>query len=340
MTRALFTRAFPDRWPFIGAGMAFVGETAPLCVATCRAGGIGGIAGSFIGPDRLAAVIDEVRAQTDAPFHVNLLVNFAHDDLVDVLVAKKVPLVSFHWGLSTPANRARLAAAGTGLWVQVGDEEGARAALDAGADGLIAQGTEAGGHNFGTLPLLDFLRRLTGLVGDRLLIAAGGIADGAGMAAALGAGADAVWVGTALVATDECDAHDAYKARLVAATGDCTELTRVYGPENMHFNPIRMLRNDTIRDWHHRAGDIPADRSHLAPYGQARFGSLIAPIRPHDAFVPARETVGDVDLMPLLAGQGVHLVRAVEPAGVVIDRMCRDAARLLGDQAGALSSAR
>lgn len=324
-----FSAAFAGNLPFVAAGMAFVGETAPLCVATCRAGGIGAIAGSFIGADRLAAVIDAVRAQTAAPFHVNLLVNFPHDDLIDVLVAKKVPLVSFHWGLSTPENRAKLAAAGIALWIQVGDLAGARAALVAGASGLIAQGLEAGGHNLGTLPLLSFLPQLTGLVGARLLIAAGGIADGASMAAALKAGADAVWVGTALVATHECDAHDSYKARLVAATGDCTELTTVYGPENMAFNPIRMLRNDTIRAWHHRAGEIPVDRGHLQPYGRARFGGHIAPVRAHDAFVPARETVGDFDLMPLLAGQGVGLVQAIEPAGVVIDRMCKDAAAIL-----------
>jgi NAD(P)H-dependent flavin oxidoreductase YrpB (nitropropane dioxygenase family) len=329
MAYARFRQHFEGKMPFIGAGMAFVGETAPLCVATCAAGGIGGLAGSFIGPDRLAAVIDEVRDQTDAPFHVNLLVNFPHDDLIDVLVAKKVPLVSFHWGLSTPENRARLAAAGIRLWVQVGNVAGAIAALDAGADGLIAQGLEAGGHNLGTLPLLDFLPLLTALVGERLLIASGGIADGASMATALAAGADAVWVGTALVATHECDAHDDYKARLVAATGDCTELTRVYGPENMHFNPIRMLRNETIRDWHTRADEVPKDRVHMSPYGQARFGGDIAPIRPHDAFVPDRETVGDFDLMPLLAGQGVGLVKAIEPAAIVIERMCQGAADIL-----------
>jgi NAD(P)H-dependent flavin oxidoreductase YrpB (nitropropane dioxygenase family) len=99
----------------------------------------------------------------------------------------------------------------------------------------------------------------------------------------------------------------------------------------MHFNPVRMLRNDPIRDWHHRAGDIPAERSQLQPYGLARFGGHLVPIRPHHAFVPARETEGDFDLMPLLAGQGVGLVRAVEPAGIVISRMCRDAAALLQD---------
>lgn len=324
-----FRRIFADTMPLVAAGMAFVGETAPLCVAICRAGGIGAIAGSFIGPDRLSQVIDEVRAQTDAPFHVNLLVNFPHDDLIDVLVAKKVAIVSFHWGLSTPENRAKLAAAGIALWVQVGDVAGAKAALAAGADGLIAQGLEAGGHNLGTLPLLEFLPLMTGIVGDRLLIAAGGIVDGAQMAAALAAGADAVWVGTALVATHECDAHDSYKARLVAAVGDCTELTRVYGPEDMSFNPIRMLRNDTIRAWHHRVGDIPVDRGHVPPYGQTRLGGQMAPIRPHDAFVPTRETTGDFDLMPLLAGQGVGLVQAIEPAAVVIDRMCRGAAEIL-----------
>lgn len=340
MRRTEFARHFPDRLPFVAAGMAFVGETAPLCVAICKAGGIGAIAGSFIGPDRLGAVIDEVRRQTDAPFHVNLLVNFPHDDLIAVLVAKRVPLVSFHWGLSSAENRAKLAAAGIGLWVQVGDVAGAKAALKAGADGVIAQGLEAGGHNLGTLPLLEFLPQLSGLVGDRLLIAAGGIADGASMAAALAAGADAVWVGTALVATEESDAHPEYKARLVAAQGDCTELTRVYGPENMDLNPIRMLANTTIRDWHSRATELPLDRSHLSPYGRARFGDQIAPIRPHDAFVPARETEGDFDLMPLLAGQGVGLVQAVEPAGVVIDRMCRDAALILRDQVAVPVTAR
>jgi enoyl-[acyl-carrier protein] reductase II len=260
---------------------------------------------------------------------VNLLVNFPHDDLIDVLVAKKVPIVSFHWGLSTPENRAKLAEAGITLWVQVGDVAGARAALKAGASGLIAQGLEAGGHNLGTLPLLAFLPQLVGLCDQALLIAAGGIADGASMAAALKAGANAVWVGTALVATHECDAHDIYKARIVAATGDCTELTKVYGPEDMTFNPIRMLCNDTIRTWHHRAGEIPVDRSAMQPYGQARFGGHVMPVRAHDAFVPARETVGDFDLMPLLAGQGVGLVQAIEPAAVVIDRMCKGAATIL-----------
>jgi NAD(P)H-dependent flavin oxidoreductase YrpB (nitropropane dioxygenase family) len=320
-----FSAAYAGRLPFVAAGMAFVGETAPLCAAVCKARAIGSIAGSFTGPDRLAAVIDAVRVQTDAPFHVNLLVNFPHDELIDVLVAKRVAIVSFHWGLSTPENRAKLVAAGIALWVTVGDVAGARAALEAGADALIAQGIEAGGHNLGTLPLLEFLPQLAGLCGARLLIAAGGIADGASMAAALAAGADAVWVGTALVASAECDAHPAYKARLVAATGDCTELTQVYGPEDMSFNPIRMLRNDTIRAWHHRAGDIPADRAHLPPYGHTRFGPHIAPIRPHDAFVPVRETVGDFDLMPLLAGQGVGLVQAVQPAAQIIAHMCEDA---------------
>jgi NAD(P)H-dependent flavin oxidoreductase YrpB (nitropropane dioxygenase family) len=316
--------------------MAFICDTPDLCIATTRAGAIGALAGSLLSPVGLASAIDAIRNATDGPFHVNLLAVFPHDPHVDVLVEKRVPIVSFHWGLPEAANMAKLKAAGIAVWAQVGSADAAKAAIAAGCDGIVAQGHEAGGHNYGGLPLMVLLPSIRDVIGDTLLLAAGGIADGRGMAAALALGADAVWVGTRMVATTEANAHPEHHRRLIEANGESTILTGVYGPEAPGFNPMRLIRNATIDTWNDRLAELPAKRDHLDPIGRTRFAGQSVPVRPFDAIVSVPETTGDFDQMPILAGQGVGLIHSVLPAGEVVTTICVSAEAILASLAGAL----
>lgn len=324
------TRRYGNKLPFVCAGMSFICDTPDLCIATTKAGGIGALAGSLLSPDGLAQAIDTIQAATPGPFHINLLAIFPHDPHIAVIIDKKVPIVSFHWGLPSPENLVRLRAAGVSVWAQVGSVQAARDAVAAGCDAIVAQGNEAGGHNYGGMPLMVLLPLVRDAVGpDVLILAAGGIADGRGMAAALCLGADAVWVGTRMVATHEANAHPEHRARLLTASGENTVLTGVYGPEAPGFNPMRLLRNSTIEAWQGREAELPVDRSQLPAIGQTRFAGQMVPIRPFDAIVTVPETEGDFDQMPLLSGQGVGLINSVLPATQVVTSICQEAAAIL-----------
>ena len=243
------TERYSTKHPFVCAGMGFICDTPHLGLATMRAGGIGALAGTLLSPETLGAAIDTLRDGTSGAFHVNLLTCFPYDLHVEICADKQVPIVSFHWGLPVADAIERLLGAGVSVWAQVGTVEDAVAAADAGCDAIVVQGFEAGGHNYAGLPLMALLPAVKDVVRDRLVIGAGGIADGRGVAAALALGADGVWVGTRMVATPEANAHAEHRRRIVAATGADTVLSSVYGPEFPTFNPMRMIRNDTIDAW-------------------------------------------------------------------------------------------
>ena len=169
------------------------------------------------------------------------------------------------------------------------------------------------------------------VIGDKLLIAAGGISDGRGVAAALAAGADGVMVGTRLVATPEANAHEDYKQRLVKASGEDTVITHVYGPEFSAFNPMRVIRNETTSKWENRIAELPHDRSHLETIGRTLFAGQEKEVKPFDSIIPVRDTTGDFEQMPMLAGQGVGLVKKIEPAGDIIENMLDEAATVVSN---------
>jgi NAD(P)H-dependent flavin oxidoreductase YrpB (nitropropane dioxygenase family) len=170
------------------------------------------------------------------------------------VLAERVPIVSFSWGIDADLiGRAR--AAGTFVLVQVSGTEEARAAAAAGASGVIAQGEEAGGHVQASRPLLALVRELSATLALPL-IAAGGIADAAAAERAMRAGAHAVACGTAFLAAAEADVHSHYRARVLAAGASDTELTDLFDvgwPDAPH----RVLRNRTLADWE-AAGRPPA----------------------------------------------------------------------------------
>ena len=180
--------------------------------------------------------------------------------------------------------------------VQVASADAARAAADAGADALIVQGVEAGGHVqsvVGLLPLLAEVRRAVSLP----LLAAGGVADPASARAALAAGATAVVMGTRFVASDECDAHPRYKTRLVEAAGRDTVLTRLF---DVGWDaPHRVLRNSTYERWEAagrpEAGQRPSEGEEVAP-GILRYA----------VNMPLSASKGDVEAMTMYPARRRH----------------------------------
>ena len=285
------------------------GAGARLVIGVSQGGGLGTLGASWTEPAILREQIRSIARASDGPFCVNLVLDFEQEQRLEVAVEERVPWVSFSFGLREDLI-ARAHAGGSRALVQVASADAARAAADAGADALIVQGVEAGGHVqsvVGLLPLLAEVRRVVSLP----LLAAGGIADPASARAARAAGAAAVVMGTRFVASDECDAHPQYQARLLEAQGRDTVLTGLF--DVGWAAPHRVLRNSTYERWEAAsrppAGQRPSEGEEVAP-GIARYAVNL----------PLSGIEGNIEAMALYAGQGVGAIDAVEPAAAIVER--------------------
>jgi NAD(P)H-dependent flavin oxidoreductase YrpB (nitropropane dioxygenase family) len=328
------TREYGVELPFVGAGMAFVGGPR-LAAAVSNAGGLGVLAGSPMPPFALSALIQQTRQLTKRPFGVDLLVAsggptgdqpFTGDEHIEVCVKEAVPLVVFFWG--TPAERwvQRLHEAGARVWMQVGSVAEAQEAVAVGVEGVIVQGQEAGGHNRGSGPLHTLLPSVRAAVAPRLVLAAGGIVDGAAAAAAFSAGADGVWVGSRLVASDEAEAHPEYKRRITAKDAS-TALTTLFGPE-WPGQRMRVLCNRVVAEWAGREHEAPPPRPGTS-IGRTTMGGAPYEMPRFSAILPSGETTGDFEQMCLAAGEGVSRIHDVRPAAKIVEEMMREAAQAL-----------
>jgi NAD(P)H-dependent flavin oxidoreductase YrpB (nitropropane dioxygenase family) len=331
-----YTQRYGVQHPFACAGMAFAGLTPDLAIAVCKAGGIGALGVGFTPPELLRQYIRDIRAATDAPFNINFISCFDNDAQVKVCAEERVPIVSWHWGHPSAANLALLRDAGVAYWEQVGNVDDARRAIDAGAEVIVAQGYEAGGHNYQGLPgqpglpTFVLLPSIVDAVGSQaMVLAAGGISDGRGVAAALALGADAVWVGTRMVATVEAAVNDEHKRRIVAAKGEDTVFSSIFGPEWPHFNPMRLQKNRVVAEYNHRLAEIPADRSGLPVVGKTVLYGQAMPMNKFNVILPTPETEADWEEMPWLMGQGAGLVHDIRPAGEVVERMMSEATAIV-----------
>lgn len=314
------------------AGMAFAGQEPALAVAVSRAGGIGSIGVGFTPADRLREIVAELRSELgELPFNINFITFFGNEEAVAVAAELKVPIVSFHWGHPPQHQLDLLREAGVSVWEQVGTAANAVRAVDDGVDVVIAQGWEAGGHNYGGLGLVALVPEVVDAVGDRaLVLAAGGIADARGVAAAFALGADGVWVGTRLVATTEAHVHPEHHRRILAASGDDTIRSAVFGPEMPAFNPMRLLKVTVVDEYTDRVGELPVDgRTHLPVIGTTTLFGQPHTKHKFDVVLPTPDTEGDYEEMAWLAGQGVGLVHQIQPAGEVVRDLMEGAAEIV-----------
>lgn len=334
MIETSLTRAFGLSAPIVQAGMAFAGMTPELAIAVSEAGGLGSVA---IGPmpvPVMEGLISGIRAGTDRPFHVNFITIYTEDSHIDALCAAEVPVAaaSFHWGHPKPEWITRLHGAGIRVIEQVGTVEAAKLAAEDGVDFIVAQSTEAGGHNLGSLPAFVLLPQVVDAVPDTPVLASGGVSDGRGLAAALCLGAAGVWVGSRFVASAESSAHPEYKARICAADGTDTVLSSLFGRHHMHFNPMRVLRNGVVAEYQGREDEVPLDNSAAPVVGRMPLAGMETELRRFGNLVPMQGASGDFEEMPLLAGQGLGLVDSVAPAGRILADMAAGAEAILAGQ--------
>jgi nitronate monooxygenase len=286
-----------------------------LAAAVSGAGGMGAMGLTWTSPEEARARVNQVRAATRRPFQVNFVLAFPPRALPVALEAG-APVVTFSWG--NPKHHMSLVrAAGARVGVQVTTVDGARRALDMGADFLICQGIEAGGHVQATLSLWDTLPRVVEAAREVPVVAAGGIGDGAGIARALALGAAAM-LGTRFVATQESRAHPAYKKRLTEATAADTALTVCFDggwPHAAH----RVLRNATLEAW--EADGCP-------PSGQRPGeGDVVARRGTKEAFIryastsPQGDMSGAVLDMALYAGTSCDTVQDIPSAADLVRRL-------------------
>jgi len=329
--RTRFTEAYGLSTPIAQAGMAFVGMTPDLAVAVSNAGALGSLGVGLLPASAMTQIIAGIRAGTPGPFNVNFITVFTEQAQIDAVCAAGVAVVSFHWGHPPRTWIDQLHAAGVRVFEQVGSVSDAKRAVDNGVDVVVAQGLEAGGHNYATLPTFALVPLVVDAVAPALVLASGGIADGRGLAAALMLGADGAWIGTRLVATDESGAHDGYKSRLVAADATETVRTELFGPETPQFNPMRVLRNRVVEQWQ----DRPTDTAERPVIGHTNLGGQDVEMRRFSNLVPMRDlTTGDLEEMALLSGQGVGLIDSVKGAASVIADITAQASEMLGQYRG------
>lgn len=323
------TREYGVQHPIALAGMAFVGATPDLAIAVCQAGGLGAVAVGSMPAGAVRALVQAIKTATVQPFHVNFITFMCQEEQIQVCIDEKVPVVSFHWGHPARSLIEQLHAAGVKVWEQVGSVEAAVGAVKDGIDLIIAQGSEAGGHNYGTLPIFVLVPAVVDAVAPTPVLAAGGIATGRQLAAALTLGAQGAWVGTRLVASVEAFAHPHYKQRLLEADGTQTCLSSVYGPDMPDFNPMRVLDIGLAHEFKGREDHAPKELESQPIIGTMRLMDQEVPLHRFSSFVPTPTTDGDIEQLPFLAGQGVGLIREIRPVREILQTMVEEAVTAL-----------
>jgi nitronate monooxygenase len=312
---------FGLKYPIFSAGMA--GTAIPeLAIAVSNAGGLGAIGtGTNAVADVVRQRVLQTKSGTNRAFAVNFLLAFDPVTLPIALDAG-APIVQFAWGIPTAQAVAAIRNAGAKMGIQISSVAGARHALDAGADYLICQGTEAGGHVQATSALYEVLPAVIDAAKTVPVLAAGGIANGAQIRRALLAGASGVLVGTRFVATKEAGAHEQYKTSIIRAKASDTVLTVCFH-DGWESAPHRALRNRTLELWEAAGcpprGKRPGEGDIVAT--NAKTGTVK---RRYSVGSPTPDDRGAVTELAMWAGQGVDAIRDIPSAGELVERLWRE----------------
>ncbi|WP_137703357.1 NAD(P)H-dependent flavin oxidoreductase [Marimonas lutisalis] len=300
--------------------------TPELVAAVSNAGGLGLAPLWFTDAKGVKDFVGRVKALTDAPFGVNLNMDFPSMEQLDACLEENVPVISIFWGRS-PEFIAHARSGGAKVIFSAWDAQSAAEAVDHGAHAICAQGWEAGGHVRGKVSTMALVPAVVDAVGDTPVIAAGGIADGRGLAAALALGASAAWIGTRFLSAKETCIHPDYVARLIDAcetdTGYYDNLFDVGWPNAPH----RALQNSTTKAWEAagrpKPGQRPGEGDTVA--SSPSEGKVVR----YQTFSPDTETTGDIEAVAMWCGQGVSMVRKVQSAGDIVLEIADEARKII-----------
>lgn len=322
MLRTRLTALLGIEHPVVLGGMG--SGTSPALIAAVAAGGGFGILGATRQtPDQLADDVAEIRRLTARPFGLNLLLFRGSEQKLEALQAARPAVMSFAWPWpeqDLADTFARAHDAGSKVMHMVDSVPEAERAAEAGADIIVAQGSEGGGHVglMGTLPLVPMVVRA---VSPIPVLAAGGIADGAGLAASLALGAEGVLLGTRFLATPEAPLPDGLKQAIVRSDGHDTIVTEIPDVASGQVWPgayARTLRNRFVERWLGREGELRRRRAEVSAEIQAAYAA------------------GDAEHAALFVGQTAGLIDAIEPAEALVRRVSADAEAILRDRLSTL----
>jgi nitronate monooxygenase len=328
MIRTRFTELFGLKYPIMSAPMA-LHSGGTLAAAVSKLGALGSFGGLHPTKDTdwLTGEIAGIRSVTDGPFAVGFINDFipVFPKFFDATLEAKPPAIALSFGSPEPwLSRAKRT--GAKVMCQVQTMTHAQEAVSAGADILVAQGNEAGGHT-GSMNLLPFLARVVDRFPEVPVLAAGGVANGRTLAATLAAGAEGAWVGTALLATPEAvEVSDDHKQRIVRSDGEDTVYTEVFDIVEQKVFGIkwpdgiasRVYRNRFVAQWHGREKDLRNQLDEIVP-----------------AYTQALER-RDPEITAILMGQSAALVGSIRPAADVVRSICEDAEHILRDRLSTL----
>src|SRR5271163_78409 len=330
MLTTRFTELFGIEFPIVSAGMGGV-ALAELAAAVSNAGGIGTIALAGFTPEAIQNEIAAARKLTARPLFVNLLVPFLRPGIIETVVKEPIQGVTLFWG--DPAEYIPIVKKSglKAIW-QCGSVKEANAAHAAGADALMVQGFDAGGHVRGLVTSLALIPSVRDAVGDEIpIIAAGGFADGRGLAAALALGADAAVFGTRFLASDEAAADPRYQQRIIAAEAEETVHTELYDigwPKAPH----RVLRTKVIDEWERagrpETGKRPGEGKSIGKMTRSGMDIEVPTVK-YSVMAPTSSFEGDIEELALYAGMSVSLVREKLPAGEIVRRIATEAREVI-----------
>jgi enoyl-[acyl-carrier protein] reductase II len=291
-------------YPIFQAAMSWASSSAPLVIAVSEAGGMGVLGAGPLRPQDFRSCLKEIKEKTGKPFGVNIPLNSTRaPELLEIALEHRIPVMVASQG-GPKAHLPRFRAVGTKWLHVVASVEHALKAQDAGVDALVVDGAEAGGHpppsEVGTLVLVRRVIKAAKLP----VVASGGIADGAGIAAMLALGADAVQLGTRFIATPEANVHENYKQAVLKADVHDTALVGRGGL------PIRQIANRF-------------SEAYLSMERKGASGSELLDIFNSSSLKKAA-LEGDVDWGKVEAGQSAGLVEDIVPAGELFRRLVRE----------------
>ena len=287
-----------------------------LAAAVSNAGALGMVTLTWSAD--AGAVVRETAALTSRPFGGNFVLTSDHHRDLDQALAAGLKIVSFMWGDPSSYIKAVHDAGGIVLHT-VGSAKEARQAVASGADVIVAQGWEAGGHVWGKVATLPLVPAVVDAVAPVPVIAAGGIGDARGVAAVLALGAQAAWLGTRFLLAEEMPIHEEYRRRLIAAAETDPQwypnLYDVGWPDSPH----RALRNSTARAWD-AAGRPPDSQRPGAGDVIAHFASGEGIVR-YEPAPPMAGTTGDIEALSMWAGQSVAVARKPQSAADIVSEL-------------------
>jgi NAD(P)H-dependent flavin oxidoreductase YrpB (nitropropane dioxygenase family) len=329
MLRTALCRQLGVEYPIFAVGIGPAARSE-LAAAVSNAGGCGVLGTSGAPVPYIRQQIQRLRTLTDRPFGVNVVLAIMREGTIEACLDENIPLLVLFWGDPAPyvteAHRR-----GTKVFIQVGSVDEARAAANAGADAIIAQGVEAGGHVRGKISLSTLLPAVVEAVKPLPVIAAGGIADGRGLVAALSLGAQAVSMGTRFVASEEAFALREYKERIVRSTAEDTIYTGLFDvgwPDAPH----RVLRNKIVKEWEAAGRPVSGQRPGEGEViGTVMRAGARVDIPRYAAMMITADFKGDAEYASLWAGESCGLVNDIKPAAQIVRDIMRDAEDLIAE---------